>query len=157
LSERPIALVRRAEPGDLQAVSELFFEYFDAMGLPAKLRDEREEIERYLSAPRAAWLALVDGALAGTTALRPIARLERVCEIKRLYVRPARRGLGIAHALLDAFESFAAGSGYREAYLDSRSDMLDAHAFYRRRGYVRCERYNDNPDAAVFMRRSLAE
>jgi len=127
------------------------------MSLPAGIRDDRETIERYLRKPRAVWLASVDGALVGMIALRPIDQIENACEIKRLYVRPAARGCGIAHALLDAFETFAAGQGYREAYLDSRLDMLDAHAFYRRHGYVPCEPYNDNPVAAEFMRRSLAE
>lgn len=40
-------------------------------------------------------------------------------------------------------------------YLDTRADMQAALRFYARRGYEACERYNDNPVAAHFMRRRL--
>jgi hypothetical protein len=56
---------------------------------------------------------------------------------------------------MDALEDFARGLGLRWVYLDSYDDLAAALALYRKRGYVTCERFNDNPQATVFMRKSL--
>ncbi len=45
--------------------------------------------------------------------------------------------------------------GLCELYLDTHDGLLAAIRFYERRGYVRIERYNDNPQATVFMRRAI--
>ena len=77
--------------------------------------------------------------------------------MKRLYVRPAQRGSGIAARLMDALETFAFGRGFRAVYLDTFDDLADAVRFYERRGYERIARYNDNPQATIFMRKTLVE
>jgi hypothetical protein len=40
-------------------------------------------------------------------------------------------------------------------YLDTKVDFAAARRFYARRGYVPTERYNDNVEAAIFMRPEL--
>jgi GNAT superfamily N-acetyltransferase len=75
--------------------------------------------------------------------------------VKRLYVKPEFRKRGLARALLNSLESWAAASGYDELYLDSKADLVAAIAFYEEAGYQRCGRYNDNPQATVFMRKGL--
>ena len=40
-------------------------------------------------------------------------------------------------------------------YLDSKDNFDKALAMYRRRGYVACERFNDNPQATFFFRKKL--
>ena len=65
------------------------------------------------------------------------------------------RGQGIAEQLLDAMEVYARGQGLEWIYLDSYDDLKAALALYRKRGYVVCERYNDNPQATVFLRKWL--
>ena len=147
--------VRRANEADLAAATDLFAEYFAAIELPAELRDDAETIAEYLDDPRALFLAYDGGALAGTIALRPLDGRDAACEIKRLYVKPKHRRRGLAEALLDALENYARERGFRTAYLDTRPDMEAALAFYLRRGYERCEPYNDNPVAAHFLRRRL--
>jgi hypothetical protein len=42
-------------------------------------------------------------------------------------------------------------------YLDSYDDLKAAIALYGKRGYDRCDRYNDNPQATLFMRKQIAE
>jgi hypothetical protein len=42
--------------------------------------------------------------------------------------------------------------GYSTLYLDSKDDLIDAIRFYRKQGYRSCERYNENPQATVFMK-----
>ena len=77
------------------------------------------------------------------------------CELKRMYVQPPYRGRGIAESLLGSLEAYARDFGYRWAYLDTKDDLIPAIRFYEHHGYERCERYNENPQATIFMRRRL--
>jgi GNAT superfamily N-acetyltransferase len=76
-------------------------------------------------------------------------------EIKRLFVRPEYRGLGVALRLLQTLEQFARSQNTKWLYLDTKDDLKDAIAFYLRNGYTACTRYNDNPQATKFMRKQL--
>ena len=146
--------VRRAGGNDLAAAWEIVEEYNDAIGV--LLRDDRAAFQEYLTGPNALWLAEDDHEVAGCIALRPILALESgACEVKRLYVRPAYRGLGLAHALLDAAEEYARNAGYEAIYLDTFDALTVATRFYAQRGYEPIERYNDNPQATIFMKRTL--
>jgi ribosomal protein S18 acetylase RimI-like enzyme len=147
--------IERAGPPDAPAVGAIFERYFDAIGLPGALRDGPAEVASYLAPPKGVWLARRRGRVVGAIALRPLAARPGACEIKRLYVEPDARGRAVAHRLLDALESAARAAGYAHAYLDSRADLTAALAFYERRGYRACERYNDNPEATHFLRRAL--
>ena len=132
----------------------LLEEYYEAIGVVQ--RDRPEAIAGYLSeAGSGLWIAWAEGASAGCVALRPLDGMERAAECKRLYVRPAFRGRGIGGALLAAMEEQARDLGYRWIYLDSMEEMRAALRAYTRRGYERCERYNENPQALIFMRKQL--
>jgi hypothetical protein len=52
-------------------------------------------------------------------------------------------------------EGYAREMGWAWVYLDSKDDLREALRIYLRRGYVRCDRYNDNPQATVFLRKEL--
>ena len=93
---------------------------------------------------------------AGYVVLRPLPSEVNAVECKRLYVRPQFRGRGLANALLDCMEQYAAVSA-EWVYLDSIDDLREALRIYRRRGYETCERYNDNPQATVFLRKNLRD
>ncbi|MBY0308561.1 MAG: GNAT family N-acetyltransferase [Phycisphaerales bacterium] len=92
------------------------------------------------------YLACVDGEPIGCAALRPLDRLgPGVGEVKRMYVRPERRGLGLGHALIRRLVADARQIGYRTLKLDTSTNMLAAQHVYRAAGFVPCERYNDDP------------
>ena len=101
------------------------------------------------------WVAYAEGEPVGCVVLRRLASIAAAAECKRLYVRPSARGQGIAEQLLDTMEAYARGQGLEWIYLDSYDDLKAALALYRKRGYVACERYNDNPQATVFLRKWL--
>jgi ribosomal protein S18 acetylase RimI-like enzyme len=147
--------ITRAALGQLQETAELLNEYFESIGVV--VRDTPEGIAAFLGEPGSAlWLAHADGAPAGCVALRPLpAVAPDAVECKRLYVRPAHRGLGLADRLMDALEAHCAAAGARWIYLDSKDDLQAALHLYRKRGYQDCGRYNDNPQATVFMRKAL--
>ena len=91
----------------------------------------------------------------GFVVLRDLPSIPRAGECKRLYVQPSARGHRIAEKLMDALESFAQAQGLDSIYLDSYHDLEAAIALYRKRGYTECERYNDNPQATIFLRKHL--
>src|SRR5450631_3947389 len=132
----------------------LIAEYYEAIGVVH--RDTRDGLLRYLADDESAvWIALSGAAAAGCVLYRPLAHLGKAGEIKRLYVRSTYRRLGIADALLRTLEDFAASRAVQWLYLDSKDDLVEAIAFYQRHGYEECVRYNDNPQATIFMRKEL--
>ena len=77
--------------------------------------------------------------------------------MKRLYVRPEGRGLGLGAALVAAILGDAGRIGYREVRLDTLPEMAAAIALYERAGFVRTAPYYDTPVAGtVFFARAVA-
>ncbi len=76
-------------------------------------------------------------------------------EIKRMWVDSSLRGLGIGYRILDALEDRALELGHDRVRLDSNGALSEAHALYRRCGYLEIERYNDNPYAQLWFEKRL--
>ncbi len=139
---------------ELDTAYEIVREYYEAVDV--MVREDREGFARnYFADDAGLWLASVNGRIVGCIALRQLAHLARSGEIKRMYVRPEYRGKGISEALLKSLEDWASKHGCRTLYLDSKKDLIPAIRFYRRHGYQFCERYNENPQATIFMRKQL--
>ena len=148
----------RIERASLERMDEAYVivrEYYEAVGVV--VRDDPESFARdYFGAGAGVWLAYEDESVIGCIALRPLPQMERAGEIKRMYVKPEARGQRIAERLLKALEEYAAEVGYRALYLDTKDDLTTAIRFYQRHGYEACERYNEDPQATMFMRKGLA-
>jgi len=141
--------ISRAGPNDLDHAWAIVSDYYDAVAVVA--RQDRPAFERsYFSDGSGIWLARDFDEVVGCVALRPLKIFPAAGEVKRLYVKPKARGQGIARLLLDALQ-YAGAAGYEWLYLDSKDDLAAAIAFYEKRGYRRCGRYNDNPQATIFM------
>jgi len=145
--------VERARPEQCGIAYQIVAEYYEALSVVQRETAPRFR-EEYFAPGSGLWLAWAGANLAGAIALREM-RKGQAAEIKRMYVRPAYRGQGVAQKLLAAAESFARGVGYREIFLDSADGMAAAVRLYERNGYARCERYNQNPQATVFMNKRL--
>jgi ribosomal protein S18 acetylase RimI-like enzyme len=79
-------------------------------------------------------LAWLDGALVGCGGLRPLG--PDVGEVKRMYVRPAARGRGVARRLLAALEAAAAAQGFRAVRLETGKGLQAAIRLYDSAGYA---------------------
>lgn len=90
-------------------------------------------------------IARLDGRPVGCGGLKKTGR--KLGEIKRMWVAPDARGLGIAQRLLDAIEEQAARMGLDTLQLDTNRALTEARALYARNGYREIPRYNDNPYA----------
>lgn len=129
-------------------------EYYEAVHVVQ--RDTPASVQRILNARGSGmWLAYMGDQVVGCVVLRKLESIPRASECKRLYVRPSARGNRIADKLLDALEAFGRSEGIAWIYLDTYDDLKSAIALYERRGYQRCERYNNNPQATLFMRKRI--
>ena len=146
--------VGRAALEELESAWRVIEEYYEAAGVVA--RDSKEDFGRYYFGDGAGvWLARNKESVAGCIALRKQTRIAKSGEVKRLYVAEAFRGLGIAGDLYAALENYARQFGYEWLYLDTTDEMTKAQNFYAKLGYRPCSRYNDNPQATIFMRKTL--
>jgi GNAT superfamily N-acetyltransferase len=146
--------IERATPIEIDTAYEIVQEYYEAISVVA--RDPRDEFARlYFEDGAGIWLAWLGKMVIGCIALRAMRQFAQSGEVKRLYVRPAHRGRGIAAALHDALQTYAINFGYRWLYLDTADNMTAAIRFYEEQGYERCERYNENSQATIFMRKQL--
>jgi GNAT superfamily N-acetyltransferase len=84
-------------------------------------------------------LATVDEVPAAVAALKPLSHDDS--ELKRMYVRPAFRGLGIGRQLIEYVIEEARALGYRTVQLNSIDFMADAHRLYRSAGFVDGQSY----------------
>lgn len=137
-----------------QDVESLLHEYYESIQVVK--RDSNATVRKLLRDPDSAmWIAYVDETPLGCVILRPLPQIPLSSECKRLYVRPEARGLGLANALMLKLEHHARDQGLAWVYLDTKSDLVAAIKLYRKLGYRACPRYNDNPQATIFLRKRL--
>jgi putative acetyltransferase len=87
---------------------------------------------------------------AGCVALRPLDG--DICEMKRLFVRPAYRARGVGRQLAGHVVRAARDAGYAAMRLDTLPFMGDALRLYERLGFARCAPYYETPiEGTVFM------
>lgn len=106
----------------------------------------------YLEQGGGCMMAWVDGSPAGFVAWRtlPGAATPDLWEVKRLWVRPAARGLRLGRALTQAVVERAIAAGCTGVYLDTApAAMATAHRMYLELGFMHCPAYNDNPVEGV--------
>jgi ribosomal protein S18 acetylase RimI-like enzyme len=113
---------------------------------------ELKDLPGDYAAPRGSlMLARCEGQWAGCCALRPLDSSDyaNACEMKRLYVRQAFRGLGIGRALAEAILNMARQAGYSYVLLDTLDDMESARAMYVDLGFEEIPPYYHNPIAGA--------
>ena len=146
-----IRLLTPSQPDELDVTRAIFREYAAELGVDLCFQSFDEELAKlpgeYAEPRGTLLLALVDGAVAGCCALRPLdsADYPNASEMKRLYVRRAFRGFGLGRQLAEAALDCARRAGYACVLLDTLDDMETARALYDDLGFGAIEPYYYNP------------
>ncbi len=138
-SRGPVIAIDPAEgPDDMAEIRTLFLEYADFLDFSLCFQDFDRELAdlpgAYAPPAGRLWLVRVDGAVAGCVGLRPYA--DGKCEMKRLYLRPPARGLGLGRRLAELTVTAAEEIGYPIMRLDTVPKLATAIALYRDMGFM---------------------
>ena len=153
--------IRQAQTsGDIDTVRKLFREYQTLLGIDLCFQGFEAELEGlpgdYAPPGGRLFLASNEGVPVGCVALRALAGSR--CEMKRLFVRPAARGLGAGRALVARIIGATRAIGYAEMVLDTLPMMAEAQHLYQAFGFRDIPQYCDNPIPGTrYLGRSLAE
>ncbi len=142
----------------LEDVKILFLDYAGSLSIDLGFQDFNTELKglpgKYAPPDGVIILATVNAQVAGCVALRKIEN--RICEMKRLYVRDMYRGLRIGKGLIEAIISEARILNYDYMRLDTLSTMEKAQSLYRSLGFYEILPYIFNPiQDAKFMELKL--
>jgi putative acetyltransferase len=141
---------------DIRQARALFEEYAAGLGISLCFQNFDRELAilpgDYAPPDGRLLLAVEDNQLAGCIALRKLAE-PGVCEMKRLFLRPAYRGKGLGRVLVESIIEEARKLGYTHMRLDTLPGRMDqAIALYQSIGFVEIEPYYENPvEDAKFM------
>lgn len=148
-----VTLLNPSSAAEMESVREIFREYAGTLDVDLAFQDFEAELAQLpgdYAAPRGhLLLAVVEGAIAGCCALRPLdaADYPNASEMKRLYVRKAFRGFGLGRELAEAMLDQARRAGYACVLLDTLDGMESARALYTDLGFEEIPPYYHNPIA----------
>ncbi len=141
-------------------VRALMREYAAQLGIDLCFQNFEAELAelpgRYAAPEGCLVVAYRDDEATGCAAFRPLS--SGVCEMKRLYVRPAYRGQALGRKLAELLMARARDAGYRAMRLDTLSTMKPAIALYESLGFTPIAPYNNTPvDGCLFFEANLRE
>ena len=143
-----IEIIQAETLKQIEQARALFREYEKRLDLNLCFQRFDEEVDnlpgRYAPPNGRLFLAFADGKLAGCIALRKLE--EKICEMKRLFVREDFRGLGIGRFLVEKIIKEAGAIGYEKMRLDTYPPkMSKAVELYNSYGFYEIKPYYFNP------------
>lgn len=150
---RTLSAENRAE---LEHVRQFFRNYAAWLGVDLSFQNFEQEMASlpgtYAEPEGRLFFAEVAGQPAGCVGVRAIPDSESVCEMKRLYVEPQFRGLGVGRELALAAIKAAKDMGYRKLMLDTLPNMRMAVKLYRELGFMEAPSYYQTPiEGTMFL------
>jgi len=149
---------RGFDESDREAIVALLREYWASLGVAGEFQNfdaEVAELPGVYVPPEGQMLFLRDttgNVLVGCVALRMVPGVAGMCEMKRLYLRPAARGKGLGRHLAVAAMDEARQLGYRRMFLDTMSKLIEAQALYRSLGFRQVGTVGSDPVLVLFER-----
>jgi putative acetyltransferase len=144
----PVTLRLAQYPSDTEPLLALIREYMDWLAVDfcaRKLDTELAQFETLFTPPSGLFvLAHVDGVLAGCAGL--LVHHGHTAELKRVYVRPAHRGLNLGEVLVRRLMELAPSLNANHLILDAVAPTTHAQALYRRMGFTETPPYDANPE-----------
>lgn len=148
VTDMPMKLVQAVSQEQIEAARDLIIEYAKWLEFDLAYQGFEQELSdlpgKYAPPKGALLLAFVNEQPAGVIAMRPLDG--STCEMKRLYVRPHARGLGVGRILIEKILSAARLSGYATMRLDTVAGKMEsAIDLYRKFGFREIEPYYNSP------------
>lgn len=144
---REVTIVEAATESDFATGRTLFEEYAASVGVDLCFQNFAAELENltvmYAPPEGALMIAAIDSEAAGCVGVRKFS--EDVCEMKRLYVRPAFRGRHLGRRLAQAVVARGRQLHYNTMVLDTLASMQAALELYRSMGFQLSPAYYPNP------------
>ena len=153
-----VQLLQAATPHEWDEARRLVREYAATLGVDLCFQNFERELQHFTTeygTPGGAFILGEDaGQYIACVGLRRIS--ENTGEMKRLYVAPAARGLGLGRRLVERVIVIARGIGYRSLVLDTLPSMREAQALYLSLGFKPTTAYRFNPvEGSSFLRLDL--
>ncbi|MFN6160454.1 MAG: GNAT family N-acetyltransferase, partial [Dolichospermum sp.] len=82
------------------------------------------------------WVIEQENKIVGTAAYYPINRGEKAVEIRKMYLLPKVRGLGLGKFLLQQLETVIASRGFEQIWIETVSILTEAVKLYESHGYL---------------------
>lgn len=147
------------EGAELEIVRQLFREYEKELDenicFQSFEKELNDPLKKYGPPSGDLLLAYRDEMVAGCIALTQM-KEENVCEMKRLYVKPAFRKNKIGKVLVEELIISAKEKGYTVLRLDTLSKLQPAIALYENFGFKNIPAYYNNPiESVVYMEKAL--
>lgn len=145
-------LIRNWEERDRIPAAELIQSVLTEYGLgwepEGADRDVLQVEECYLDTKGEFWVIEHQNQLVGTGAYYPVQRGEKAVEIRKMYLLPSVRGVGLGKYLLQQLEAAVASRGFQEIWIETASVLVEATQLYENSGYkkatgvetARCDR-----------------
>jgi putative acetyltransferase len=137
-------IIRPATPADLDEIRVMLREYAAWLEVDLCFQNFEQELAALPGEYQPPSGCLLVAPSAGCIALRAIDH--EICEMKRLYVRPAHRGSGLGRRLAHAIIEEARSLGYRRMRLDTMPKMGSAQGLYKSLGFHDIDPYRYNPE-----------
>jgi ribosomal protein S18 acetylase RimI-like enzyme len=157
--DRDVLNITRVEQGlHLDDIRDLFLEYARSLDFDLDFQNFKEEVFQlpgeYAPPSGCLFIAFYGNAPIGCVGLRKLEK--NICEMKRLYVRPSYRAMGVGKGLADSIIQEARNMGYEHMRLDTVPSMKRARALYYALGFKKIQPYCYNPiEGAVFMEKKI--
>lgn len=153
-----IRIINAQTEDHYQKVRNLFRQYADSLDFDLEFQGFSEELAtipgKYAIPEGCILLAEDSGQFVGCVALRPLE--EKICEMKRLFVRSDYRGRGIGRMLACSVIDKAREIGYEKMRLDTVATMKEARTLYYSLEFRNIKAYRYNPiDDSSYMELEL--
>jgi ribosomal protein S18 acetylase RimI-like enzyme len=153
-----IQIINAQKQDHYQKARELFLQYADSLGFDLEFQGFSQELAtlpgNYAPPEGCILLAEDSGYFVGCVALRPLE--DKICEMKRLYVKSDYRGRGMGRMLGCSVIDRARGTGYEKMRLDTIATMKEARSLYYSLDFRNINAYRYNPvDDASYMELEL--
>jgi len=155
-----LAIFEATSDCDFEEARGLFQEYADSLGADLCFQNFEHELKNlrdiYGAPTGCLLLARSNDSIIGCVAFRRFD--DAGCEMKRLYVKPAARGMNVGRRLTVEIIHRARSAGYRRMVLDTLPGLQAAQALYQSLGFRDIKPYYASPvESALYMELDLLE